>query len=166
MHEAIHGQLLPQRRLKESVARVLAIAYLLPFDAVRFGHLMHHRFTREPYDRPRVWQGVLMSHHLHQLHHRHPTLPWTALPALEREIAASSPTVADAAYFRTAAAVSSIRKGALNGAGSRRRALASYPRRHTLESERKSKQPTGTALRIGSDKACLTAESDPAFHSG
>lgn len=240
IHEAIHGQLLPRRRLNESVGRVLAITFLLPFDAVRFGHLMHHRFTREPYDRPdvhdgsshrararvhyyarllgglyaaelvlpllaflpvtrtrqvvaraigsegpagmnvqrlfvgfagdparrsrirrdwllslvlhvlafylygawwptlamtmylrgvwlsladnlphydvpldeperarnfrapRIWQAVLMNHHLHQLHHRHPTLPWTALPTLPREIAASTATVGDAAYFRTA----------------------------------------------------------------
>ncbi|MEA3115202.1 MAG: hypothetical protein QOG58_5001, partial [Caballeronia sp.] len=240
IHEAIHGQLLPRRRLNESAGRVLAITFLLPFDAVRFGHLMHHRFTREPYDRPdvhdsssnrvrarihyyarllgglyaaelalpvlaflpvgrtrqvvaqaignegpaglnvqrlfvgfagdpvrrsrirrdwllslllhagafylygawwptlamtmylrgvwlsvadnlphydvaldeperarnfhapRIWQAVLMNHHLHQLHHRHPTLPWTALPTLAREIAVPSATVGDAAYFRTA----------------------------------------------------------------
>ncbi|SAL49933.1 Fatty acid desaturase [Caballeronia udeis] len=240
IHEAIHGQLLPRRRFNESVARVLAITFLLPFDAVRFGHLMHHRFTREPYDRPdvydgtthrvraralyyarllgglyvaelvlpalaflpvrhacqvvaraigsegpvgmdvqrlfvrfagdparrsrirrdwllslvlhagvfylygawwpalavtlylrgvwlsladnlphydvpldeperarnfrvpRIWHGVLMNHHLHQLHHRHPTLPWTALPTLAREITASLAPVGEAAYFRTA----------------------------------------------------------------
>ncbi|MEA3127302.1 MAG: hypothetical protein QOD67_4321 [Caballeronia sp.] len=54
IHEAIHGQLLPRRQLSESAGRVLAIRFLLPFDAVRFGHLMHHRFTREPYDRPDV----------------------------------------------------------------------------------------------------------------
>jgi hypothetical protein len=24
---------------------------------------------------PRIWQGVLMNHHLHRLHHQHPTLP-------------------------------------------------------------------------------------------
>jgi hypothetical protein len=43
-----------------------------------------------------------MNHHLHQLHHRHPTPPWTALPTLAREIAVPSATVGDAAYFRTA----------------------------------------------------------------
>jgi fatty acid desaturase len=241
IHEAIHGQLLPQRRLNESIAHLLAITFMLPFDAVRFGHLMHHRFTREPYDRPdvcddtthrvrarlryyarllgglyvvelalpaltflpikhtcrvvaraigsegpagtevqrlfvkfagdparrsrirrdwllslalhagvfylygswwpalamtmylrgvwlsladnlphydvsldeperarnfrapRICRGILMNHHLHQLHHRHPTLPWTALPTLAREIAASStPTGGDTAYFRAA----------------------------------------------------------------
>jgi fatty acid desaturase len=54
IHEAIHGQLLGPRRLNELLGRSLAIAYWLPFDAVRFGHLMHHRFTREPYDQPDV----------------------------------------------------------------------------------------------------------------
>jgi fatty acid desaturase len=58
IHESIHGQLFPQRRLNESVGRALAIAFLLPFDAVRFGHLMHHRFTRESFDRPDVHDGV------------------------------------------------------------------------------------------------------------
>ncbi|MEQ5840571.1 fatty acid desaturase [Paraburkholderia acidicola] len=58
IHEAIHGQLLPQRRVNELVARMLAIAFMLPFDAVRFGHLMHHRFTREPFDRPDVHDGT------------------------------------------------------------------------------------------------------------
>jgi fatty acid desaturase len=54
IHEAIHGQLHRSRRVNELLGRSLSIAYWLPFDAVRFGHLMHHRFTREPYDRPDV----------------------------------------------------------------------------------------------------------------
>ncbi|CAB3799726.1 hypothetical protein LMG28688_05010 [Paraburkholderia caffeinitolerans] len=54
IHEGIHGQLLPSRRANEAVARVLAIGLAIPFDAVRFGHLMHHRFTREAFDRPDV----------------------------------------------------------------------------------------------------------------
>lgn len=240
IHEAIHGQLFAGRHLNENVARALAIAFALPFDAVRFGHLMHHRFTREPFDRPDVlnptrplwrtrlsyyarllgglyagelvlpvlaflpkdfarslvaraigaegpvgadvqrlfagfasdatrrarirrdallaialfamsfylygswwpvlavtmylrgvwlsladnlphhgvgldepgrarnfraprgWQGVLMNHHLHRLHHQHPTLPWTALPALAREIRAESGEGIAPAYFSSA----------------------------------------------------------------
>jgi fatty acid desaturase len=251
IHEAIHGQLFAARHLNEGVARALAIAFALPFDAVRFGHLMHHRFTREPFDRPdvldasrplwqvlpgyygrllgglyagelvlpllafapaklarslvsraigaegpagadvqrlfasfaadparrarirrdwllslalfalafylygtwwpvlavsmylrgvwlsladnlphhgvaldvpgrsrnfrvaRVWQGVLMNHHLHRLHHQHPTLPWTALPALALETrgeknagtdakADAQTDAIDPAYFRSA----------------------------------------------------------------
>ena len=58
IHEAIHGHLLPQRRLDEWVGRALAIAFMLPFDAARFGHLMHHRYTRESFDRPDVHDGV------------------------------------------------------------------------------------------------------------
>lgn len=54
VHEGIHGQLTKRRRLNEWLARTLSIALALPFDTVRFGHLMHHRFTREPYDRPDV----------------------------------------------------------------------------------------------------------------
>jgi fatty acid desaturase len=54
IHEGIHGQLLRGRRANEALARLLAIGLAMPFDAVRFGHLMHHRFTREPYDRPDV----------------------------------------------------------------------------------------------------------------
>lgn len=58
IHESIHGHLFAQRRLNEGFGRALAIAFVLPFDAVRFGHLMHHRFTRESYDRPDVHDGA------------------------------------------------------------------------------------------------------------
>ncbi|WP_322043734.1 fatty acid desaturase [Paraburkholderia sp. J67] len=54
IHEGIHGQLLRSRRANEALARALAIGMAMPFDAVRFGHLMHHRFTREAFDRPDV----------------------------------------------------------------------------------------------------------------
>jgi fatty acid desaturase len=240
IHESIHGQLSSRRWLNEWLGRVLAIAFLLPYDAARFGHLMHHRFTRESFDRPDVhdgvthrllarisyythllgglylaelalplltflpaswvcrlvehklrsedpidqdvqrlfvafagnserrayirrdwmlsvvlyacafylygtwwpvlaitmflrglwlsvadnlphydvtldeqqrarnfrapaiWHPVLMNHHLHRLHHQHPTLPWTALPALARDGAAASAPDTDAGYFRAA----------------------------------------------------------------
>jgi fatty acid desaturase len=58
IHEAIHGQLFAERRVNEMVGRSLAIAFWLPFEAVRFGHLMHHRFTREPYDQPDVHEST------------------------------------------------------------------------------------------------------------
>lgn len=58
IHEAIHGHLLPGRAYNEGAGRALAIAFMLPFDAVRFGHLMHHRYTREAFDRPDVHDGV------------------------------------------------------------------------------------------------------------
>jgi fatty acid desaturase len=240
IHESIHGKLFPQRRLNEWMGRALSITFLLPYDAARFGHLMHHRFTRESFDRPDVhdgpthrvlarigyyahllgglylaevvlplltflpaswvcqlvarkldsenpidrdvqrlfvafagnqerrmfirrdwiisvalhacafyfygawwpvlaitmflrgvwlsvadnlphydvtldeqqrarnfrvsaiWRPVLMNHHLHRLHHEHPTLPWTALPALARVDGATSTPDTDAGYFRSA----------------------------------------------------------------
>nr|WP_233176326.1 fatty acid desaturase [Dyella sp. ASV24] len=58
IHESIHGHLFPKRQLNEWFGRSLAIAFVLPFDAVRFGHLMHHRFTRESFDRPDVHDGA------------------------------------------------------------------------------------------------------------
>jgi fatty acid desaturase len=58
IHEGIHGQLARDRRANEWLARALAIGLAMPFDAVRFGHLMHHRFTREPFDRPDVHDAL------------------------------------------------------------------------------------------------------------
>jgi fatty acid desaturase len=57
IHEAIHSHLLPKRRHNEFCARVLSIMHGLPFDATRFGHLVHHRFSRHAYDRPDVYDG-------------------------------------------------------------------------------------------------------------
>jgi fatty acid desaturase len=51
---------------------------------------------------PAIWRPVLMNHHLHRLHHQHPTLPWTALPALARDDAAIPASATDAGYFRAA----------------------------------------------------------------
>jgi len=51
---------------------------------------------------PAIWRPVLMNHHLHRVHHQHPTLPWTALPALARDSAAASAADSDADYFRAA----------------------------------------------------------------
>jgi fatty acid desaturase len=58
IHEAIHSQLFASRRMNDVVARMLSIALAVPFDTVRFGHLMHHRFTREPYDQPDLYDGA------------------------------------------------------------------------------------------------------------
>lgn len=56
IHEAIHGQLFAHRRLNDMIGRMLSIAFFLPYEARRFGHLMHHRFTREAHDRPDVFR--------------------------------------------------------------------------------------------------------------
>ena len=57
IHEAIHGHLTASRRLNDWLGRALALTMAIPFDVVRFGHLMHHRFARERFDRPDVWNG-------------------------------------------------------------------------------------------------------------
>jgi fatty acid desaturase len=54
IHEAIHRRLLRRRRTGEFWARLLSIAHWLPFDATRFCHLVHHRYSRHAYDRPDV----------------------------------------------------------------------------------------------------------------
>jgi fatty acid desaturase len=57
LHEGIHARLLPNRRANEFYARVLSVTLGLPFDGTRFGHLVHHRFSRHSYDRPDVYDG-------------------------------------------------------------------------------------------------------------
>jgi fatty acid desaturase len=57
LHEGIHARLIPDRRANEFYARVLSITLGLPFDGTRFGHLVHHRFSRHSYDRPDIYDG-------------------------------------------------------------------------------------------------------------
>jgi len=57
IHEAIHSHLLPRRGAEEFWARTLSVSHWLPFDATRFCHLVHHRFSRHAYDRPDQYDG-------------------------------------------------------------------------------------------------------------
>lgn len=57
IHEAIHSHLLPNRRADEFCARLLSVTIGVPFDATRFSHLVHHRYSRHGYDRPDVHDG-------------------------------------------------------------------------------------------------------------
>lgn len=54
VHESIHGQLRLKARANERTGRMLALLLGLPYEIMRFGHLVHHRFTRQPYDRPDI----------------------------------------------------------------------------------------------------------------
>lgn len=54
IHESIHGQLRLKARANERAGRALSLLLGLPFEVMRFGHLMHHRFTRQPFDRPDI----------------------------------------------------------------------------------------------------------------
>ena len=57
IHEAIHNYLLPNRRNNELCGRLLSITLGIPFDATRFGHMVHHRYSRHGRDRPDVYGG-------------------------------------------------------------------------------------------------------------
>jgi fatty acid desaturase len=57
IHEAIHSHLLPHRNAEEFWARLLSVTHWLPFDATRFCHLVHHRYSRHAYDRADQYDG-------------------------------------------------------------------------------------------------------------
>ena len=56
IHEGIHGRLLAGAGVgpgaNRAASRILAIFFGLPFELVRFGHLVHHRFNGHVHDRP------------------------------------------------------------------------------------------------------------------
>ncbi|HET6618598.1 MAG TPA: fatty acid desaturase [Dongiaceae bacterium] len=51
-HEAIHGGFHGDRRGNLLAGRIMAILLGSSFHVLRFGHLMHHRYNRNPVDRP------------------------------------------------------------------------------------------------------------------
>ncbi len=52
IHEGIHGRLFSTAGANRAASRILAIFFGLPFELVRFGHLIHHRFNGHEHDRP------------------------------------------------------------------------------------------------------------------
>ena len=74
IHEGIHGLLLPGRTANESLARMLAILFGVPFRAVRFAHLRHHRYNRTQWGREEVYDPARRSRPLaYALHYLHIT---------------------------------------------------------------------------------------------
>ena len=71
IHEAIHGVLLPGRAANERLARIMAILFGVPFRAVRFAHLRHHRYNRTRWGREEMYdpaeRSVLAAYALHYL---------------------------------------------------------------------------------------------------
>jgi fatty acid desaturase len=47
IHESIHKNLLPGREVNEAAGRFLSVLFGIPFQVLRFGHLMHHQYNRE-----------------------------------------------------------------------------------------------------------------------
>jgi fatty acid desaturase len=65
IHEAVHGHLHPRRGVNHGAGRLLAVLFLAPFDALRFGHLSHHALNARATERPecydphaRAWLGA------------------------------------------------------------------------------------------------------------
>jgi hypothetical protein len=54
IHEAIHSVLHPGRRANLVLGRALSVAFGSPFQLLRLGHLMHHRFNRSELNRVEV----------------------------------------------------------------------------------------------------------------
>ena len=54
LHEAIHGRLARNTNLNTRLGRLLAICSGIAFDAIRLGHMAHHRFPRHALDRADV----------------------------------------------------------------------------------------------------------------
>lgn len=51
LHEAIHGRMVRRRNWNVWLGRALAICSGISFDAIRLGHMTHHRFPRHALDR-------------------------------------------------------------------------------------------------------------------
>ena len=51
LHEAIHGRLVRRKDWNNLLGRALAISSGISFDAIRLGHMTHHRFPRHALDR-------------------------------------------------------------------------------------------------------------------
>ncbi|HEX6834079.1 MAG TPA: fatty acid desaturase, partial [Rudaea sp.] len=62
IHEAIHGLLFASRRANDIGGRLLAILFCVPFRAVRFAHLRHHRYSRTPLGSEEVYDPQRTSH--------------------------------------------------------------------------------------------------------
>ena len=62
IHEAVHSHLLPGKRPNELGGRMLAIIFGSPFRMLRFGHLSHHRISRQEQDRVEVHDPEKVSY--------------------------------------------------------------------------------------------------------
>jgi fatty acid desaturase len=54
LHEAMHGRLTRRRNWNDRLGRLLAICSGIAFDAIRLGHMTHHRYPRHALDRADV----------------------------------------------------------------------------------------------------------------
>ena len=62
-HEAIHGAFHGDRQRNLRAGRLMAILLGSSFHVLRFGHLMHHRYNRNPIDRPDTYDPATTPRH-------------------------------------------------------------------------------------------------------
>lgn len=55
IHEAIHGCMFAEKRINRAAGRVNAILFGSPFDLLRWGHLLHHAYSRTERERSEVF---------------------------------------------------------------------------------------------------------------
>jgi fatty acid desaturase len=55
IHESIHGCLFSNKPLNKIAGRMHAILFGSPFDLLRWGHLLHHAYSRTERERPEVY---------------------------------------------------------------------------------------------------------------
>lgn len=60
-HEAFHRNLHPDGKTNDRLGKVLAVFFGAPYEVVRFGHLMHHRFNGSLFDRPDLYDPATTS---------------------------------------------------------------------------------------------------------
>ena len=58
-HEAIHGGFQADRQRNLRAGRLMAVLLGSSFHVLRFGHLMHHQYNRNPLDRPDVYEPAV-----------------------------------------------------------------------------------------------------------
>jgi len=58
-HEAIHGGFHEDRQHNLRAGRIMAVLLGSSFHVLRFGHLMHHRYNRNPLDRPDTYDPAM-----------------------------------------------------------------------------------------------------------
>jgi fatty acid desaturase len=57
IHEALHGHLFPNKSIGRAVGRVNAVLYGASFDLLRFGHLLHHAYSRTQRERAEAYRA-------------------------------------------------------------------------------------------------------------
>jgi fatty acid desaturase len=60
-HEAIHGGFHQDRQRNLQAGRLMAVLLGSSFHVLRFGHLTHHQYNRNPIDRPDVYDPAVTS---------------------------------------------------------------------------------------------------------